>query len=265
MKRLAIAIALTATTLVGAAETGPTVGIEGRLVATIPGDPLTATPVTDRAPLIVRVAAVTRTAQGSTYDLRYLGAVAGTYDLRDYLLTPSGGQPTAPALPVTVRSLLPPQDRGELVGIPAAAEPALGGYRRWLIAGAAVWLLALPLLFRRRRNRVAASAPPAPEPTLAERLAELAGRARAGALDARDQARLERLLIAHWRERLSLAELVPSAALARLREHAEAGALLRQVEAWLHARPGTSAAVDVDALLAPYRAAPSLAAHAAAT
>ena len=41
-------------------------------------------------------------------------------------------------------------------------------------------------------------------------------------------------------------------ALARLRAYPEAGALLRGTDAWLHQPPGR-AAVDVAALLAPYR------------
>ena len=66
--------------------------------------------------------------------------------------------------------------------------------------------------------------------------------------------RLERLLLAFWRRRCDLAGLEPAAALARLRAHPEAGALLRGTDAWLHQPPGRAETVDVEALLAPYRA-----------
>jgi len=41
-------------------------------------------------------------------------------------------------------------------------------------------------------------------------------------------------------------------ALATIREHEEAGALLVQLETWLH-RPGTSEEVDIALLLEPYQ------------
>ena len=45
-------------------------------------------------------------------------------------------------------------------------------------------------------------------------------------------------------------------AVVRLKEHREAGALLRALEDWLHRPPG-SASVDVAAVLAPYRDVPA--------
>jgi hypothetical protein len=91
---------------------------------------------------------------------------------------------------------------------------------------------------------------------LAERLAPLVAQAQTGTLDSVGLAQLERLLIATWRERLDLGGIDYRSALQRLRDDATAGALLRQVERWLHARPEGSAPVDVGALLAPYRGLP---------
>ncbi len=238
----------------------PSVGIEGRITAIIAGAPLSAVPVSDRAPLIVRIAAAEPATESATrYDLRFLGAVPGTYDLRDYLIGADGAHPALPALPVRVRSLITGESH-DLVDAPAAAEPPLGGYRRWLAVAGIAWVAALPLLVLARRR----AAPVAPtralvEPTLAEQLSELAARAHSGAMPPREQARLERLLIGHWRGRLALDALPPAEALAALRCDREAGALLRQVERWLHARPGSAEPVDVDALLAPYRASPAIA------
>ena len=86
----------------------------------------------------------------------------------------------------------------------------------------------------------------------AEELRALAEAARAGDLDSEGQARLERLLLSTWRRRLGLAEVPHAEALRRLREHAEAGALLGQLEAWLH-MPHPPQEIDLQSLLEPYR------------
>jgi hypothetical protein len=71
------------------------------------------------------------------------------------------------------------------------------------------------------------------------------------------QARLEMLLLTYWRQKLQLAELPPDKALRQMRKHEAAGKLLRELESWLHARPGTQQ-VDVAALLEPYRTAAAI-------
>ena len=75
--------------------------------------------------------------------------------------------------------------------------------------------------------------------------------ARLGRLPQERRAELERLLLGVWRQRLQLQGQSAAAAIAAMRAHPEAGALLRQLELWLHA-PATDGAVDVDALLRPY-------------
>ena len=88
--------------------------------------------------------------------------------------------------------------------------------------------------------------------SLAERLRPLVEGAVAGRLSRIELANLERALLAYWRKRLALESAEPAAAMDAMRKHPEAGPLLAQLEAWLH-RPGPPAAVDVPALLAPYR------------
>jgi hypothetical protein len=77
----------------------------------------------------------------------------------------------------------------------------------------------------------------------------------AGNLSRAQQAELERTLLAFWRRRLNLDQTKAAEAMAALRSHPEAGALLGQLEAWLH-RPGGAGEVDVNALLKPYQNAP---------
>ena len=59
------------------------------------------------------------------------------------------------------------------------------------------------------------------------------------------------MLLNYWRDRLNLNSLDMPDAIRKLREHAEAGELLRALETWLHRPPGT-AAIDVGAVLKPY-------------
>lgn len=222
-------------------------GIEGRLVAELPAG-LTARS-DPQAPLMLRIATSEAMSDGRCrYDLRYIGNEPGQRDLLDCLRDGGGRRPEG-ALTVEIATLLP-AGQAALSDPPAEAAAPLGGWLRWLIALAGGWLLAVLILLWPRRR--AAAARIAPMPTLVELLTPLAEAAAGGQLDVEGQARLERLLLAFWRERLALDRLEPAAALVRLRDHPEAGALLRGTDAWLHQPPGR-AAVDVAALLAPYR------------
>jgi hypothetical protein len=222
-------------------------GIEGRLVAELPAglsalsDP--------QAPLMLRIAVREALADGRCrYDLRYIGNEPGKRDLLDCLRDGSGRRP-AGLLTVEIASLLP-AGQAALSDPPPEATAPLGGWKPWLLALAGIWILAVLIVLRPRRRSAAATV--APLPTLVELLTPLVEAAASGSLDVPGQARLERLLLAFWRERLALDRLEPAAALARLRAHPEAGALLRGTDAWLHQPPGR-AAVDVATLLAPYR------------
>ncbi len=55
---------------------------------------------------------------------------------------------------------------------------------------------------------------------------------------------------------MNLDELDPREAVAALRDHPQAGELLRAVEAWLH-KPQGAGEVNLAALLAPYRDLPA--------
>lgn len=222
-------------------------GIEGRQVAELPaGLSALADP---QAPLMLRIAAREVLPGGRCrYDLRYIGNEPGRRDLLDCLRDEAGHRPEG-ALPVEIVPLLPP-GQAALSDPPGEPLAPLGGWTPWLLGLAGAWLVAVLILLRPRRR--AAVVPAAAMPSLAELLTPLVESAAAGRLDVDGQARLERLLLAFWRDRLGLDRLEPAAALSRLRAHPEAGALLRGTDAWLHHPPGREA-VDVAALLAPYR------------
>ena len=109
--------------------------------------------------------------------------------------------------------------------------------------------LAALLLAGRRRAQVARER--VRPRTLAEELRPLVEDARAGRLSRSDRARLELRLVEYWRRKLALSDRTPHELLVELRNHPEAGALLRSLEDWLH-RPDPPAAVDLSQLLAPY-------------
>jgi hypothetical protein len=229
--------------------------MEGRFEITLPGSRLAAKPVDEKSPLILRIADTRLHGALTWYDLRYIGLEPGAYDLRDQLHREDGSPlGELPPLRVEVVGLLPATHSGELVEPPPRLLGLFGGYRNTLIAVAILWLLvAVSLWLSGRRRRPTAPSPVVDlAPTLAERLRPLVERAAAGTLDTDGQAQLERLLLSHWRERLGLGELTQADAIAVLRRHPDAGALLHALENWLHRPPGV-AHVDLAALLAPYR------------
>lgn len=92
----------------------------------------------------------------------------------------------------------------------------------------------------------------APPPGYAERMRPLVEAAAAGNLTVDGQAELERLMTGYWREKLALPDSRMAEALAALKRHPEAGALLRAMERWLH-RPGGATREEIRSLLEPYQ------------
>jgi hypothetical protein len=162
---------------------------------------------------------------------------------------------TLPQILVTIRSLLP---KGQIEPHALVQSPApwIGGYQLILIGFGIVWLGGLfAILFVGRKKHAASALAMRGPLTLSDRLRPMVEDAIAGRLSIGKQAELERLLLAFWRRRLGLENMKPGQALAVLREHDEAGLLLRQLERWLHA-PKQAPNADVDAtikaLLEPY-------------
>jgi hypothetical protein len=234
-------------------ERTATVGMRARIEQVVlPGSELVVAPTQYDAPIVLRVLATWPHGEHFRYDLEWHGLVPGEHDLARYLARKDGSSTAGlPPLPVRVTSVLA---RGEMDPSepPPQPVPRLHGYTTLQWFAAASWLLGLLLILfvgrRWRRPHVVAAA----APTLADRLRPLVESAAAGRADDAAKAELERLLLAFWRARLGLREAKAAAAIAAIRAHAEAGVLLRQVEAWLH-QPAPAASVDVAALLAPYR------------
>jgi hypothetical protein len=232
------------------------VGLPVRLTQVLPGSELEVKPLVDRrTPVVLRIITTEPVGDGYRYDFEYYGLEPGSFDLRAYLQRKDRSSTAGlPPMRVTVESVLPP-GKVKPNDLTLKGSPWLGGYRLLLIAGGVLWLLGLAaVLFvgRRRRKKEAAQAKPR---TLADHLRPLVEGAVNGRLVHAQLAELERSLILYWTRKLHLAACKPAAALPLLRGHHDAGPLLHQLETWLH-RPGSKAKMDVDALLAPYRALP---------
>ena len=179
------------------------------------------------------------------------GLEPGRYDLRDYLRRKDGSPAKdLPAIPVAIEPVLPPgPGRAASAGPGSFAVPGRLSAHRPDRGNR--------LERRPARDRCSSVADGVPRPRRSR-----AGRRRwpiasgrwstprwPAQLSSGQQAELERLLIGYWRRRLNLEQAAPARFMAVLRDHEEAGPLLRQLEDWLHRPAGTAGPVDVAALL----------------
>ncbi len=186
------------------------------------------------------------------YDIEWTGLEPGKHDLRTWLVRKDGSsRDDLPAIEVEATPTLAPAVR-EPAEPPPEAPPRLGGYTILGTLAGIVWVAGLLAILFVGRKRKARAAAPVAAPTLADRLRPLVERVASGAADTGAKAELERMLVSFWRLRLGLRDQKAAAALATIREHPDAGALLRQIELWLHA-PTPPADLDLGKLLEPYR------------
>jgi len=223
----------------------------------LPGPELTTKATDVKTPVVLRIAAVYPHGTEFRYDLVYYGLDPGEYDLREFLERRDGSSTEdLPAIPVRVDSVLPP---GQVLPHRPEGEEVtgVGGYSLLLWGAGALWALGLvAILTVGRKRHGAAAAEHARPKTLAERLRPLVEEAMAGTLSGEDRAVLELALIAFWREKLGLESATVAESLATLKEHDEAGPLVRRLEEWLH-HPAPDRDVDVAALLSPYQDLPA--------
>lgn len=239
------------------------IGMEGDLKVPLARGDYQPKPFDDRTTLILRVEAVTPSADGKyVYDLHYMGFEPGVYRLSDYLIHPDGTLATEIGdVQVEVHSILPPDYDGALNSYVPRPFPWIGGYRMLLGILATLWvfgLLAFAWFYRRKKPALVVDDTP-PPPTYAERMRPFVEAAAAGTLTSAGQAQLERLMTGYWREKLALPEKQRMAeSLAAMMRDTDAGSLLRAMERWLH-RPGGASPAEVNALLEPYRHPPAAA------
>lgn len=255
MIRLLPSLLLATATLHAADESVPTQRIGQPLRIDdfyIPGAEVKAKPRRDRKPpLMVRILEVRPAKGGGRYFFEIQGLEPGRHNLAEFLEAPDSA--AIPEIPLEITGELPPglvrphaAEKGEL--------PDLGGYRTKMIAISSLWGAGLiGILFWRKKRPATAEGSLASGPTLAERLRPLVGAASKGELSIEERAKLERLVIGHWREKRSdIAVLAPAEAMTRLRNDPEAAPLVLALERWLHSPAGRTPPDDIEQLLAPY-------------
>ena len=215
------------------------------------GSELVPAPADTSTQVVVRVVKTWPHGQHLRYDLEWVGFEEGRYDLLDYLVRKDGSPATSlPSIEVKVVSLLP-AEAFEPSDIDPAATARLDGYSTTQIVIGVFWGAGLLAILFVGRKRVVKPAPLPPPPTLADRLRPMVEMVANGEADTAQKAELERLLVAFWRARLDLGSVRAVDAIMAIRRHDEAGVLLRQVEAWLHA-PVPPKSMDLAGLLRPY-------------
>lgn len=221
----------------------------------LPGSELEVRPLDNQKdPVVLRIVKSIRHGTDYRYQFVYYALEPGTHDLSQYLQRVDGSSvEDLPPLQVIVYPLLP-SGQIQPSALTAQRPDSIGGYRKLLGFAAGIWVLGLlAILFLGRRKRADKCGNGAQGPSLADRIRPMVESAQRGELDDARQAELERLLMTYWRRRLDLNEVSAANAITTLRQHDEAGALLRQLESWLHMPPDVRQDVDVSKLLEPYR------------
>ncbi|MCA8963420.1 MAG: hypothetical protein H6838_00515 [Planctomycetes bacterium] len=219
----------------------------------LPGAEVVVGKVDHADPVAVRIVKVWPHGSIFRYDLEWTGLEPGSHDLKDYLTHKDGSSnDDLPSIVVQVKPTLAMTTTEPTEPEPVPA-PRLAGYRTQQIVFGVLWVTGLLLILFVGRKRRVKLAPPVAKPTLADRLRPLVEAVAADKADTAAKAELERMLVSFWRLRLDLRHEKAVAALAAIRQHPEAGALLRQVELWLHA-PEPPRDFDLGKLLEPYRA-----------
>jgi len=243
-------------------QRSPTVGMPARIDQIIlSGSELEPIPlVDDSVPIVLRITEIYPRDTAFLYDIQYYGLEPGEFDLMDYLRRKdrSSMDDLAP-LTVTIKSILPPgQIKPNLLA--AKPSPYLGGYWWKMALACLAWMVGLVAIvgwmFSKYFMQIGAAGGSKRPATLAERLRPIVEDAIAGKTTETQLAALERMLIAFWRKQLKLDDATAADAITALRGHPEAGALLEQLEVWLH-RPGDAGEVNVAELLKPYQNLPA--------
>ena len=200
----------------------------------LPGSLLRPKPWVRGQPVVIRIVAEYPHGDAHRYDLEYTLFEAGQFDLRDYLQREDGSpMDSVPPIPVAATTVLPD---GQILpnDVPPGPLPGWGGYRAVLITGGVLWgLVLLYLLVPRRQRRLAGEAQTAAT-SLETRLREAIQAAETGTLNPAERAELERMVLAHWRQRLGMTHLPAAEAHALLRQHEQACNALNLLEQWLH-------------------------------
>ncbi len=222
--------------------------IPGELVEAIPRQDLSGS-------LVIRILQSKPAEDGYRYDLSVYGLDAGKHDLLEYLHYAATALPVeAESVPIEITVRHPLDQLPAPTELEARAFGRLGGYTALMTVLVVLWVIGLLVLIFYRKRQPASGDDGERQPTLHEKLLVLVTAASQGQLDEAEQARLERLLIGHWRQELPEIDELPAAqAIARLRSHEAASPLILKLEQWLHAPVSDVSQSQIEPLLEPFR------------
>jgi hypothetical protein len=217
-------------------DTDVPLGVEEAVIVRYSGPRLVARPYRRGASVNLRIANVVEQGAIRVYDVRYVVNLPGEFDLTDYL-TSSDGSPIDDLPSFKVRGLtsLTKDIETRIQEIEDAGVHIWHWYYETLAALGVCWVgWLLGLIFVGRPKRPS-KPPPAPaEPTIAERIERYLEMLARAELTVEDKARLEVLLLEHWRERLGLRRHRMASACRQIQQSDRLGQLYEKLAAWLH-------------------------------
>jgi len=229
-------------------------GVEQAAIVTYSGPPVAVAPYKWGVAVNVRIARVTEQPAARVYDVRYIVNRAGTFDLKDYLIS-ENGMPLdgLPSFKFQGDPKLSKQLEARIQETEELTVDVGGHYYVKLASLAVLWIVWLLLLiFYGRAKKPQEAAPPPPLPTLAELLRGFLVQLEAGTLDSTAKARMEMLLLKRLREDMQLAGMPMDASMEALIRDEKTGGLLRQLQHWMHHPASHVRREDIATLLTPY-------------
>jgi len=211
-------------------------GVEHAMALTYPGPELAVKPYGYGVAVSLRIAGVTEHDGKRTYDIRYMLNRGGTYNITDYLTTVEGTEPVGlPAFPVQGLETLSQGVDKRIQELSEVRIDIWHYYYETMAAVVALWVLWLGLIifWPRRREPVEAEPGPVVDP-FPQRLRGYLAQAAQGTLSEADKARMEMMLIDHWRGELPVSRLRMHTAVRRIAEDPRFGSAYQTLIEWLH-------------------------------
>jgi hypothetical protein len=217
-------------------DTDVPLGVEQAVIIGYSGPRLMARPYRRGASVNVRIANEVQKGGVGVYDVRYVVSLPGEFDLTEYL-TSTDGRPIEGLPPFQVRGLtsLTKDIETRIQEIENVGVHIWHWYYESLIALGVfwvAWLMGLILIGRPKRPPQPPPVPP--EPSIVEQIDRLLAALTAGDLTAGEKARLEALLLRHWRERLGLSDRRMAVSCRSIETSGELGRVYGKLQAWLH-------------------------------
>jgi hypothetical protein len=199
---------------------------------------------TPNSPILVRVSP---NQTGATQRIEFIGAVAGSFDLRNHLER-EDGQPIDALLhiPIVVVSNLPADQGPDLYGSAGSWMNWRAHYRELMWGAAALWIavpITVIIVRAMRRPRPVPPPPPLPPPpTVAQQLRAALEVARERPLTVEESGQLELLVLRHLGAESATDAQDLVAILSKVREQEATRPLVLAIERWLHAKGGGDSA-----------------------